>query len=141
MGNWVSQNIGGVSTESQDAALAAYCAGEQNKFWDMHAMLFANVIGEDAGSFTDKRIKAIAENVDGLDTAQFNSCYDSGKYDDRVEQDFDDGTKAGINGTPAFLIIYTVNGETRTRLIEGAQPFSTFQQEIEAALAEADVVE
>lgn len=137
MGNWVSGNIGGGKTESQDSALAAYCAGEQNKFWEMHALLFANVLGEDVGSYTDKRIKAIAEKIEGLDTAQFNSCYDSGKYEDRVEQDYNDGLAANVNGTPAFLLTYTVNGETRTRLIEGAQPFSVFQQEIEAALREA----
>ncbi len=55
MGNWVSQNMGGGNNESEDAAAAAYCAGEQNKYWEMHAMLFANVKGEDVGSFTDKR--------------------------------------------------------------------------------------
>ena len=137
MGNWVSQNIGGLSTESEDSAAAAYCAGAQNKFWEMHALLFANVIGEDADSFTDERIKAIAEKVDGLDLDQFNSCYDSGDFKDRVQQDFDDGTAAGVNGTPAFLLTYSVNGETRTKMIEGAQPFSVFQQEIEAALNEA----
>lgn len=136
MGNWVSRNIGGGRTESQDAALAAYCAGEQNKFWEMHAMLFANVLGEDVGSFTDERNKAIAAQVDDLDTDQFNSCYDSGKYRDRVQQDMEDGTTANVNGTPAFLITYEVNGETKTRLIEGAQPFNVFQQELEAALAE-----
>ncbi|MGE5376061.1 MAG: DsbA family protein [Bacteroidota bacterium] len=136
MGNWVSRNVGGTSTESQDAAAAAYCAGDQNKFWEMHALLFANVIGEDAGSFTDKRIKAIAEKVNGLDINQFNNCYDSGKFKDRVQQDFDDGTKAGVNGTPAFVLSYTVNGQTKTKLIEGAQPFSQFQQDIEAALNE-----
>jgi len=134
MGNWVSGNIGS-GTESQDAALAAYCAGEQNKFWEMHAQLFANVLGENAGSFTDKRLKAIAEKV-GLDTAQFNSCYDSGKYADRVQQDFKDGQTAKVNGTPAFLVSYTVKGEQKTKLIEGAQPFSAFQQELEAALNE-----
>lgn len=136
MGNWVSRNIGGGRTESQDAALAAYCAGEQNKFWEMHAYLFANVLGEDVGSYTDKRITAIAEKVEGLDLAQFQSCYDSGKYEDRVQQDLADGLAANVGGTPAFLMTYTVNGETRTRLIEGAQPFSVFQTEIEAALAE-----
>jgi protein-disulfide isomerase len=135
MGNWVSQNIGGARTESQDAALAAYCAGDQNKFWEMHAYLFANVRGEDAGSFTDRRIQAIAEKA-GLNMDEFNSCYDSGKYDDRVQQDLKDGQTAGINGTPAFLVTYTVNGETKTKLIEGAQPFSTFQQELEAILNE-----
>ena len=45
MGNFLSQNIGGGKTESQDAALAAYCAGDQNKFWDMQAYLFANILG------------------------------------------------------------------------------------------------
>lgn len=136
MGNWVSGNIGGGRTESQDAALAAYCAGEQNKFWEMQAHLFANVLGEDAGSFTDQRNKAIAEQVEGLDMDQFNSCYDSGKYEDRVQQDMADGQAAGVNGTPGFIITYTVNGETRTRSIDGAQPFNVFQQELEAALAE-----
>jgi len=139
MGNWVSRNTGGVSTESQDSALAAYCAGEQNKFWEMHALLFANVLGEGVGSFTDERIKLIAEKVEGLDTNQFNSCYDSGKYEDRVQQDFDEGTAAGVNGTPAFVVTYTVNGETKTKMIEGAQSFSAFQQEIEAALNEMGV--
>jgi protein-disulfide isomerase len=136
MGNWVSRNIGGGRTESQDAALAAYCAGEQNMFWEMHAFLFANVLGEDVGSFTDQRIKGIAAEVDGLDLDEFNSCYDSGEYEDRVQQDFAEGTAANVTGTPAFLINYEVNGETRTRVIEGAQPFSVFQTEIEAALNE-----
>lgn len=136
MGNWVSGNIGGGKTESQDSALAAYCAGEQNKFWEMHAHLFANVLGEDVGSFTDQRNKAIAAQVEGLDVDQFNSCYDSGEYADRVQQDMADGTAAGISGTPGFIVSYTVNGETRTRKIDGAQPFNVFQQELEAALAE-----
>jgi protein-disulfide isomerase len=136
MGNFVSGNIGGTRTESQDAALAAYCAGEQNKFWEMHAALFGNVLGEDAGSFTDKRITAIAKTIDGLDVNQFNSCYDSGKYKDRVQKDFQDGQAAGVTGTPGFIVTYVVNGETKTKKIDGAQPFSVFQTELEAALNE-----
>jgi protein-disulfide isomerase len=140
MGNFVSDNIARAkgtpaTTESRDAALAAYCAGDQDKFWEMHTHLFANVIGEDAGSFGDRRLKAIAEAV-GLDMAAFNSCYDSGKYLDRVQQDFEDGQAANLTGTPGFLVTYTVNGETKTKLIEGAQPFSTFQTELEAVLNE-----
>ena len=143
MGNFVSDNIARAAgtpakTESQDSAMAAYCAGDQNKFWDMHAHLFANALGEDAGSFTDKRLKAIAETA-GLDVNAFNSCYDSGTFRDRVQQDFEDGQSAGVNGTPGFLVTYTVNGETKTKLIEGAQPFSTFQTELEAALNEIGV--
>jgi protein-disulfide isomerase len=123
------------TTESQDSALAVYCAGDQNKFWEMHAYLFGNALGEDAGSFTDKRLAAIAEKV-GLNMDQFNSCYRSGKFRDRVQQDAQDGQAANITGTPGFIITYTVNGETKTDRIDGAQPFSTFQQKLEAALNE-----
>lgn len=143
MGNFVSDNIARgrgtpAKTESRDAAMAAYCAGDQGKFWEMHAHLFANALGEDVGSFTERRIKAIAETV-GLDMDTFNSCFDSGKYLERVQQDFEDGQAANVTGTPGFLVTYTVNGETKTKLIEGAQPFTTFQQELEAALNEINV--
>lgn len=133
-GNNISSGVG--TTESEDSAEAAYCAGEQNKFWELHALIFANVLGENVGSFTERRLKAIAEKVDGLDMDQFNSCLESGKFEDRVQQDFEDAQAADINGTPAFLITYEVNGETKTRMLAGAQPFSAFQQEIEAALNE-----
>ena len=135
MGNFVSQNMGGGRTESQDAALAGYCAADQDKFWEMHDALYANVLGEDVGSFTDRRLQAIAEKA-GLDMAAFNSCYNSGEFEDRVQEDFADGSAAGITGTPGFLITYTANGETKTKTLSGAQPFSTFQQELEAILVE-----
>jgi protein-disulfide isomerase len=139
MGNFVSDNIarqgGPTSTESQDAALAAYCAGDQNKFWEMHAALFGNAVGENAGSFTPERLKLIAEKA-GLNMDQFNSCYDSGKFRDRVQQDGQAGRDAGVTGTPSFLITYTVNGQKKSELIEGAQPFATFQQKLEAILTQ-----
>ncbi len=137
-GNWVSRNIGGVRTESQDAAAAAYCAADQNKFWEMHAALFANNRDvEDQGSFTDRRLAAIAESI-GLDMTAFNDCYSSGKYKDQVQKDFDDATAAGIQGTPYFVMTYKVNGEVKTETIDGAQPIDVFQQKIEAALLIAD---
>lgn len=140
MGNWVSGNIAAsrgvpAATESQDAAMAAYCAGEQNMFWEMHSHLFGNVLGEDVGSFSDRRLATIAETA-GLNMDEFNACYDSGKYEDRTIQDFDDGVAAGVNGTPAFIITYVVNGETKTTSISGAQPFSAFQVQLEGILNE-----
>ena len=145
MGNFVSDNIARsrglpARTESQDAAAAAYCAGDQGKFWEMHAHLFGNAIGEDVGSFTDKRLVAIAEKA-GLNVGEFTACYDSGKFIDRTRQDFEDGSAAGITGTPGFVVTWTVNGETKTKNIEGAQPFSTFQVELEAILNEIAVKE
>lgn len=130
MGNMLSDNInrqaGGNNTESRDAAEAAYCAGDQNKFWEYHDILFANQTGEGVGDYTQKRLIAFADTL-GLNTADFKSCLTGGKYRDRVLQDEKDGNAAGIRATPSFVI----NG----KVLEGAQPFSAFQVAIEAALA------
>ena len=133
-GNWVSNNIGQGGVESQNAAMAAYCAADQNKFWEMHDALFVNAVGEDAGSFTSRRLQLIAQDV-GLDVNVFKSCYSSNKYKDQVTKDFNDAMAAGIQGTPFFVISYTVNGQTQTVTVNGAQPFSVFQQELDKALA------
>ncbi len=138
-GNWVSDNVnrqtGGSDTESRNSAAAAYCAADQNKFWEMHDALYTNVLGEADGiSFTNKRLQAIAQNV-GLDMTAFNECYSGGKYLDQVNQDFQDAKTAGIQGTPYFVVSYTVNGQPQTATIDGAQPFSVFQQTIDKALA------
>lgn len=108
-GNWVSGNIGGGGVESQNSAMAAYCAADQNKFWEMNDALFTNVIGEEAGSFTTRRLQAIAQSV-SLDMNTFNSCYSNNKYLNQVNQDFLDAQAANINGTPFFVITYTAGG-------------------------------
>jgi protein-disulfide isomerase len=135
-GNWVSGNIGGTSTESQDAAMAAYCAGDQDKFWEMNDALFTNNIGEDAGSFTARRLQAMAQSL-GLDVNAFNTCLSSNKYLGDVNKDFKDAQAAGIQGTPFFTIAYTAGGQPKTDTVDGAQPFSVFQQKLDAALAAA----
>lgn len=140
MGNFVSDNIAyyyqrPAKTESIDAAMAAYCAGDQGKFWDMHDGLFANVLGEDAGSFTRLRLVAIAEKA-GLDVQEFKECLNSEKYRQQAERDAADGRAAGVSGTPSFVINYQVNGETKTQLIPGLLPFEQFRQVLDAILAE-----
>ncbi len=62
----------------------------------------------------------------GLDSGKFNSCLDSGSKAALVKNDLDDGTKAGVNGTPAFFI----NG----RLLSGAVPFEQFKTIIDEEL-------
>jgi protein-disulfide isomerase len=124
-----------IGSESGRAAEAAYCAGDQGKFWEMHDVIFANQTGENVGAFTDRRLTAFAEKIN-LNMDDFRSCFNGGKYADKVEEDFKAGVELGIRATPSFVMTYTVNGETKTRVIEGAQPFTAFQQEVEAALAE-----
>jgi protein-disulfide isomerase len=125
-----------IGPESGAAAEAAYCAGEQNKFWEMHDIIFANQTGENVGNYTNRRLIAFAEKI-GLDTGAFRSCLNAGTYKDRINKDFTDGRAANLDSTPSFVLTYTVNGETKTENIVGALPFSEFQSKIDAALAQA----
>src|SRR5262249_14890669 len=53
------------------AALAARCAGEQGKFWEMHDSLFANQAALDAKDLTDRAREL------GLDQGKFSDCFGS----------------------------------------------------------------
>lgn len=135
-GNWVSEFSGTGSTESQDAAQAAYCAADQGKFWEMHDSLFLNNRDvENRGAFSVDNLLGMAESV-GLDMAEFRNCFDGGKHAARVQQDFDDALAFGIQGTPTFVLTYELNGGTQTALIEGAQPYPAFQRVLDKILEE-----
>lgn len=108
------------------AAEAAECAGEQDKFWEMHDILFESGSGDGTGLSADD-VKGYASEL-GLDTTQFNTCVDSSKYAEKIESDMKAGIAAGVGGTPAFVI----NGH----LVVGAQPYAVFQAAIDTALAE-----
>ena len=142
MGNFLSDNIarsgGSRNTESNDAISAAYCAGDQGKFWEYHDILFANHTGEGVGDYAARKLTAYAEEIN-LDMNAFQSCFNSGKYEERAKQDGVDGAAAGVTGTPAFYLTYTVNGETKHKLIAGAYPFSEFKTQFDAALTEMGI--
>ena len=89
--------------ESDQAANASMCAKEQDKFWEMQAIIYANWNGENQGNLNNKRLKAMAETI-GLDTGAFNSCFDSNKYKKDIQADFDLGKKMGVSGTPSVFV-------------------------------------
>ncbi len=112
------------------AAQAAGCAGEQGKFWEMHDRLFAN-------QNTLDQWNAHAEAI-GLDVAKFNGCMDAGRPDAEIRRDIAEGQKAGVTGTPAFLLAYTDPKSSRVRTevrLTGAQPFAAFKAAIDKLLA------
>jgi protein-disulfide isomerase len=113
--------------ESIDAANATECANEQDKFWEYHNYLYENPGGENEGAFSKDNLKSFASTL-GLDTQAFNECLDSARYQKNVDKDIEEGSKAGVDGTPATFI----NGV----LISGAQPYSEFKKAIDNALSE-----
>lgn len=92
-----------IGDESFQAAEAAYCANDQEKFWDYHDMLFTNWTGENVGNFNNDRLVAFAASI-GLDEKEFKSCLNSNKYDSKVKQDVVYGNQNGVSATPSFMV-------------------------------------
>ncbi|MBI4117182.1 MAG: DsbA family protein [Parcubacteria group bacterium] len=113
---------------AQKYAEAAECAEDQNKYWEMHDKIFEEQekLGQGTiGSYGISDIRRWAQEL-GLNALEFNQCLDSGKYAAEVKKDFEDGSRAGANGTPTIFI----NG----RIVVGAQPFENFKAIIEEEL-------
>lgn len=82
-------------------AMAAYCAGEQNKFWEMHDKLFQN----QSDTFgTDKnQLAALAQQL-GVYNQEFQTCFDQQKYLPQIQKNFTDSELLGVTGTPTWFI-------------------------------------
>lgn len=114
------------------AAEAASCAAEQGKFWPAHDRFFANQNMLNPNDWP-QHAQAL-----GLDTASFNKCLMSGKYDEAIDKDIADAQKLGINGTPAFLIgVVTPGGQTLNvrKLMLGAETYDSFRQTLDELLS------
>jgi protein-disulfide isomerase len=115
------------------AAVAARCAEEQGKYWEMR-----NTLYKSQKAIHEAFLITHAKTV-GLDEATFSTCLDSGRYDSAIQQDIFIGQNLGIRGTPTFFIgINDNNNEVKlVRRIQGAQPFDVFEDEILRAAEKA----
>lgn len=112
------------------AARAAECAGRQGKFWDLHTSLFAN-----QKQLGDADLQNYARAA-GVDMAAFQRCVADPAVTAKITQDRDDGSRAGVTGTPMFFVGKMENGKLRTlKRVNGAAAFSAFQQTFDSLLA------
>jgi protein-disulfide isomerase len=88
--------------DSDRAAIASMCAAEQNRFWDYHRILYAN-LNFTADEFNEKRLTAFAEELD-LDMGEFNNCMKTKDVQDEINKDLAKGKEIGITGTPTVLV-------------------------------------
>lgn len=89
--------------ESFRATEAAYCAADQNKFWDYHDLLFSNWAGENQGAFSDENLFKFARQID-FDQDTFAECFNSGKYVQKVQDKSNEASSAGVTSTPTFIV-------------------------------------
>ena len=110
-----------IHDRAQPAAEAAVCAGNQDKFWDYHDVLFDN-----SRALSDEDLERYAADMD-LEMEVFKRCVSERESQQMVDVDAAVAESLGLTGTPAFF----VNGIPLT----GAQPLEKFSAIIDEELA------
>ena len=80
------------------AAAAALAADRQEKFWEFHDMLFENY-----NRLNDQKIQEIVGLL-GLDETEFKKRQQSPAVTERIRQDYEEGIRVGVRGTPTVFI-------------------------------------
>jgi protein-disulfide isomerase len=100
------------------AATAAEAAGKQDKFWEMHDLIF-----EHQQQLSPETLARLAEKLH-LDLEKFADDWKSESVEGKVEKDFESGVRSGVNGTPTFFLngqpVYMFDG-TYESLAEAVQ--------------------
>lgn len=128
--------IASIHRNATNASIAALCAGDQGKYWEMHNLLFDN-----QRELEVENLKSFAGTL-GLDTATFDECLDSKKHEPTVQADLASAAKLGVSGTPGFLVGLTdPEDPDKVNLsvyIKGAKSIDAFRASIDDLLGSAD---
>lgn len=100
--------------ESLDAAVAARCAGSQERFWRYHDLLFASQRGENQGAFSRDVLLSLARFA-GLDSPSFTACLADPAIAAAVRSETQEGRTLGVSSTPTLRIV----GPGGSELISG----------------------
>lgn len=96
--------VGGVN-----ASVAATCAAEQNLYWPMHDLLYAN-FNLIRASDVNAVYQAMGTNIPDLDTDAYNSCLNRTSVRDGVFASSDAARSLGIGATPSVVVVLGDNG-------------------------------
>ena len=111
---------------SPTASLAAACANEQGKFWEMHDAIFATQDRWETRRTSSPRrvIDPLARQI-GLDVARYEQCMDSQKYLANIQAHRQAAQRYRVQSTPSFVI----NG----RVYSGSLPYDEFKRYVDQA--------
>ena len=118
-------------SQSGKEAIASECVaslGGNDKFWAFVDEIFAVTPANDGLDLS--QLPKMAKKV-GVNEADFNKCLTSGKFDEKITADVQDGRGAGLQGTP-YTIVVAPSGDVFP--INGAYPYDTVKKTIEQAL-------
>jgi|GEM_PF-828332 len=123
---WPRGSNGALTYEISEAGMCVFDQKGSDVFVQYHEQAFD--ITEESG------IKTLASSL-GVDMDAFDKCMSEGKFVSDLEADEAEGTKAGMTGTPGFVIgKLDENGNVTGTFLGGAYPYSTFQSTLDELL-------
>ena len=99
---------------AKKAAVAAFAARRQGKFWEYHDLLFENI-----DTLSDQKFRQIAREL-GLDLERFEKDINDLKIVARINQDIRLGAHMGVRGTPTVFINGRVSKARTLEALEAA---------------------
>lgn len=111
-----------------EAVECAFELGGESAFWKMTDKIFEVTPANNGLDHT--LLPGMAKGI-GLDQTAWKSCWDSGKYKDKVEEQYQGAISAGVSGTPTSFLI---NKKGEAWMIIGAQPYDNIKATIDEAL-------
>jgi len=90
-------------TNSPTAHLAAACADEQGKYFQMIDLIFNRQNDWAFESRPGRPIRDFARGI-GLDLGRYDSCMETRRAQPMVDADYAEGERLGVNATPTFIV-------------------------------------
>lgn len=117
------------STKKANAAECVQSFGGDSLYFEYMQILYSESSVDN--TITDDELATYAEDL-GLDYADVLSCIEDELFYDEVSQDLQDGSQAGVTGTPGFIVGYLDNnGQVDGLFLPGAYPFENFAELID----------
>ncbi len=113
------------------AATAGRCAAEQGKFWEMRHLMIVN-----AASLSADNLATYAASTN-MNVPAFKSCLQADKFKAQIDQDIAEGSVAGVQGTPSFVVGRVENDKLEGVRIVGALPYASFDAKLQEMLEQA----
>ena len=123
---WVFRNFPlSFHANAMPAAIAAECAGLQNKFWE-----FADKAYESQSQLGDALFAQIASDLK-LNKSKFDSCIKDKSTQAKINDDKASGSAAGVTGTPGSIIL---GADGSKQLVPGALPVEEIKSMLDPVL-------
>lgn len=92
-----------IHPNARAAARTAEAAGKQNKYWEMHDLLYEQQKTWEQSTAVNTIFEGYAKQL-GLDVAKFKTDFASSAVNETINADLAEGQRLGVNSTPTFFL-------------------------------------